>query len=120
MSILRSLRHMRMLLCLLISAVLWAVLWCIAQREAVTVLYKITMVLAATVAAYWIDRWLFPYARPEGYLRQEWRNRIDSGTWPDNIEDFPVVASSRILFVVACVRRSVLMAAAMLAVGMGL
>lgn len=117
---LSGIRHARMLLCALIAAVLWAVLWHVAPREAVTVLYKVTMVLTAAVAAYWVDRWLYPYARPEGYLAEEWRDRIDAGKWPDDIEDFPVVAESRTLFAVACLRRTVLMAVAMLAVGMGL
>ncbi|HEU6435848.1 MAG TPA: putative holin [Nitratidesulfovibrio sp.] len=118
--VLTKVRHLRMVWCALVAVVLWAVLWHVAPREAVTVLYKITMVLAAAVAAYWVDRWLFPYARPEGYLCQEWRDRIGAGLWPDNIEDYPVVATSRTLFAIACVRRIVLMAAAMLAVGMGL
>lgn len=118
--VLSRIRHLRMAWCALIAAVLWAVLWHVAPREAVTVLYKVTMILTAAVAAYWVDRLLFPYARPEGYLAEEWRDRIDANVWPPDIEDFPVVVESRTLFAVACLRRTVLMAVAMLAMGLAL
>lgn len=120
LSRLRGIRHARMLLCSLIAVALWLFLWHASPREALIVTYKVTLVLLAAVAAYWIDRWLFPYARPEGYLCEEWRDRIGSGDWPDGVDDFPVVTESKTLFMVASLRRILLMGMAMLAVGLGL
>lgn len=49
-----------------IAAVLLTMLvWLIAPHQIPVSLYKISLVALAAVSGYWIDRSLFPYARPD-------------------------------------------------------
>lgn len=79
----------------------------------------------AAVAGYWIDRSLFPYARPDCFLADE-----------DNAEEVPAPGSPECgtddvcvlgvvseanprLMAAAMLRRAIIVAAAMLAMGLG-
>ncbi len=77
------------LLALLIAA--------IAPQQLPVSIYKLSLVTAAAVAGYWIDRSIFPYARPNPYT---------AGEQP-------------LQFAAAQVRRALIVAAAMLAMGLG-
>jgi hypothetical protein len=74
----------------------------LAPRQLPVVVYKLALVVLAGVAGYILDRALFPYARPHEFAEQ--------------------VAAPNVvrLFVLAQARRAVIVAVAMLAVGMGL
>ncbi len=53
----------------LAAAVLLAVvIWLIAPQQLPVSLYKLSLVAMAAVVGYWIDRSLFPYARPDALL----------------------------------------------------
>lgn len=53
----------------LIAALLLTLLvWFIAPQQVPVSLYKVSLVALAAVAGYWIDRSLFPYARPHEML----------------------------------------------------
>lgn len=49
---------------LLLTALLSWVVWQIAPLLVGAMVNKMLMVTSGGVAGYWIDRWLFPYARP--------------------------------------------------------
>jgi hypothetical protein len=89
------------LFCLaLLVLVLWA-----APQQLPIIAYKLALVTGAGVAGYGLDRALFPYARPHVV---------------DTSNDELVLDAKLKLFLVAQARRAVIVAAAMLAVGLGL
>ena len=47
------------------AALLTLLVWLIAPQQIPVSLYKLSLVALAAVAGYWIDRSLFPYARPD-------------------------------------------------------
>ena len=50
---------------LLMTLVLLAAVWLIAPQQLPVSLYKLSLVTLAAVVGYWLDRSLFPYARPD-------------------------------------------------------
>lgn len=99
-----------------LAVVLLAVVGWAAPQQLAVIAYKTALVILAGVAGYLLDRWAFPYARPHGYLVKDWHGR----GFDENNADNPVVMRWEPAFLVACGRRAIIMAAAMLAVGMGL
>lgn len=108
----------RMAVCMGAAAGASAVVVAVAPVQGPVLLFKLAQVLCAGVAGYWMDRWVFPYARPDGYLTHEW-NRHGS-LWPDNEADFSIVEGYGAVFAAAMLRRALLMAGVVLAVGLGL
>lgn len=70
--------------------------------------YKIMLVSLAAWGGYWLDRWLFPYARPHLYAEA-----IDG----DQRLTFTKLGGH--LFIAATARRAILIAAVVLAVALG-
>lgn len=99
-----------------LAVALLAVVWWLAPQQLVVIVYKVALVVLAGVAAYLLDRWAFPYARPHSYLCADWHGRKFT---PDDADN-PVVMRYEFQFLVACLRRAFIMGMAMLAVGMGL
>ncbi|NMG54915.1 hypothetical protein GPA23_09650 [Aromatoleum aromaticum] len=60
-------------LVLLVLVVLVVLVALIAPHQLPVSLYKLSLVALAGVAGYWLDRSMFPYARPDGYLCVDWR-----------------------------------------------
>lgn len=69
------------------------------------------------MGSYWIDRALFPYARPDGYLERDWRYGRCGGS---HRVDHPIADGYEIPFMVATIRRTAIAAAVILAVALGL
>ncbi len=69
-------------------------------------LYKLSLVSLAAVIGYWLDRSLFPYARPDQFLNQLY------DTDPAGVALPVVIAASMI-------RRALIVGCAMLAMGLG-
>ncbi|MCV2359650.1 putative holin [Paucibacter sp. TC2R-5] len=82
---------------LVVALLLLVAVWAIAPQQLPVTLYKLTLVTIAAVAGYWLDRGLFPYARPDKVARC--------------MGDAVIAA--------AMLRRAVIVAAAMLAMGLG-
>ncbi|GAA5784684.1 putative holin [Chitiniphilus shinanonensis] len=99
------------------AAVLCMAIWLIAPQQLPVALYKLTLVAVAVVLAYWLDRALFPYARPDSYLKYDWRYGTDE---PQGAADFEVVDGYQQVFAAAQLRRAVVVAAVVLAVALGL
>jgi hypothetical protein len=77
----------------------------VAPQQLPVSLYKLSLVTMAGVLGYWLDRSLFPYARPDRLFPQ-------AETSGDALPRAIVLAS-------AMLRRAIVVAAAMLATGLG-
>jgi hypothetical protein len=55
----------RMAAWLALAVALTAAVWLVAPQQVPVSLYKLSLVSMAAVVGYWIDRGLFPYARPD-------------------------------------------------------
>ena len=80
-----------------LTLALTAALLLVAPQQLPVSLYKINLVMIAGAVGYWLDRALFPYARPEA--------------WSEG--------GHAEIFAACMLRRSVIVAAAMVAVGLG-
>lgn len=113
----RAARHARMLWCAFIALLFLLAVGCIAPQQLPVILYKASLILLAAFTGYWIDRWAFPYARPDSYLVSDWRRQ--RGFVPCDA-NAPIARGYARIFAAALVRRAIIMGAAMLAVGLGL
>ena len=106
----------------LLAAILLSILvWVLAPQQLPVSLYKLSLIALAAVAGYWVDRSLFPYARPDVFLSVDEPPEIEEdgpeggtlslGTFAD-----PVLPR---LMAAAMLRRAIIVAAAMIAVGLG-
>lgn len=86
----------RMTATLIVAICLCLAIAAIAPHQLPVTLYKLSLISAAGVGGYWLDRELFPYARPDRYPADE-----------------------SFLTAVAMLRRAVIVSAAMIAVGLG-
>ena len=102
---------------LVVAGLLLSVVALVSLVQLPVVLYKAALVALAAVLGYWIDRGLFPYARPDGYLERDWRLGT---TEPEGDADFPVVMAYRKVFVAAMLRRAIVVAAVVIGLALGL
>ena len=84
----------------LITLALLAAVWCIAPQQLPVSLYKLSLVTLAAVVGYWLDRSLFPYARPDAIRIQP-------------------VPDQHCIMGAAMLRRAIIVGCAMLAMGLG-
>ena len=82
------LRAPRNSLFLILAAVLLAAIAALSPVQLPVVLYKAALISLAAVLGYWLDRALFPYARPDSYLVRDWHL---GSTEPEGDVDHPVV-----------------------------
>lgn len=103
---------------LLLAAILLAAVAIFApSNQLPVVLYKACLVSLAAVLGYWLDRALFPYARPDGYLVRDWRFGTEE---PEGDVDYPVVQSYIRVFTAAMHRRAIVVGCVVLGVAAGL
>jgi hypothetical protein len=105
---------------LLIAAVLMLLVWLMAPQQLPVSVYKLSLVAMAAVAGYWIDRSLFPYARPDDFLAVD-DVPLPPIDEPDGVVEMLEVQSGAppFLLAAAMIRRALIVAATMLAVGLG-
>jgi hypothetical protein len=87
----------RMIVSTVLSIALGIAISQLAPQQALVTLYKFSLVTGAGVAGYYLDRELFPYARPDCFL----------------------VGERDLVFAAAQIRRALIVGAMMLAVGLG-
>ena len=124
---------------LIVALVLALVVWLMAPQQLPVSIYKLSLVSMAAVAGYWIDRSLFPYARPDGQLARElleaklpeavplepspleayMADPADCGTDDACALAEAVDCTSVHLLIGAMLRRALIVSAAMLAVSLG-
>ena len=114
---------------LLVALVLALIVWAIAPQQLTVSVYKLSLVSMAAVAGYWIDRSLFPYARPDGELARDVLDAkppIDLGDCGTDDACALAVVSSQVegraaihLLIAAMLRRALIVSAAIVAVSLG-
>jgi hypothetical protein len=102
---------------LLIAVLLIAVIAVIAPKQLPVALFKLTLVSLAAVLGYQLDRSLFPYARPDSYLKLDWRC---VGGRCTRDADYQVVSGYQRVFALAMLRRAIIVAAVVIGVALGL
>lgn len=113
------LRAPRTTLWLVVAVALLAGIGWVSPIQLPVVLYKASLIALAAVLGYWLDRGLFPYSRPDGYLHRDWRVRCGAPT-PDGAVDYPVADGYLTVYAAAMLRRAVVVGAAVLGVATGL
>jgi len=96
---------------------LLVVLLFISPQQLDVVAYKLALISVAAVVGYWLDRSLFPYARPDSYLKKHWHLGTDE---PEGLADFEVVGGYYQIFAVAMLRRALVILAVVIGVALGL
>lgn len=100
---------------LVLALILIGFIAAVSPVQLPVVVYKLSLISLAAVAGYWLDRALFPYARPDIYLVSNWR--CGPCTLPIR---YPVVPEYKYEFMVACLRRAVIVLAVIIGVATGL
>lgn len=108
---------------LLVTLALMLAVLLIAPHQLPVSLYKLSLVSLAGVVGYWLDRSLFPYARPDVFLVLGVAGDGDEADGPDGqatltLQASPDEALLRLMGQ-AMLRRAVIVAAAMVAMGLG-
>ena len=111
------LRAPRNSLFLLLAALLLAVIAVVSPVQLPVVLYKAALIALAAVIGYWLDRALFPYARPDSYLWRDWRKGTDE---PEGDADYRVASGHERAFTAAMLRRSIVVGCVVIGVALGL
>lgn len=107
----------RLLGWLVFTAVIFAGLFFVHPQQMEIALYKLALICLAGVMGYWLDRALFPYARPDGYLVDFWQRGTDE---PIGRADYEVVEEYRLVFALVMLRRALIMVAVIIGIGLGL
>lgn len=100
-----------------ITTLLFVGLYFISPEQAQVVYYKFALVIAAAFLGYWIDRVLFPYSRPDGYLKNFWQHGTDE---PIGKADHEVVENYHLVFAIAMIRRAIILIAVILGATLGM
>ncbi len=87
---------------LIITIALLFLVWLLAPQQLPVSLYKLSLVSLAAVVGYWLDRSLFPYARPDRFMGECY--------------DLAIAGH---LASVSMIRRAIIVGCAMLAMGLG-
>jgi hypothetical protein len=97
---------------LLVSVVLLAGIALISPQQLPVVLYKIALVTIAAVLGYWLDRTLFPYARPH--------KTFEEATRAGKSRDFDFCVKLGMIAGVLSIRRALIVLACVLGLTLGL
>lgn len=106
-----------------VTTLLFVGLYFISPEQAQVVYYKFALVIAAAFLAYWIDRIVFPYSRPDGYLKKFWQDKPPTHeiTAVQRGEvDHEVVAGYEQVFAIAMIRRAIILIAVILGATLGM
>lgn len=83
---------------IVLNVILIGILIAIAPQQVPLTLYKLSLVTLAGLVGYWLDRALFPYARPDIYIDK---------------------AGFKVELLASMLRRAIIIGCAMLAMGLG-
>lgn len=98
---------------LIVTIVLLVIIALMHPQQLPVSLYKLSLVSMAGVAGYWLDRGVFPYARPDAFMSQP----VSVGA--PFVPSRAVPPSQQIVFAAAMLRRAIIVGSAMLAIGLG-
>ena len=116
-----TLKHGRLLSWVVSALCLMAIIGVLSPAQLPVVLYKLALVSVAAIIGYHLDRALFPYASPGGYLKDKWQKRETKlpnrdGTKPE----YPVCDGYLNVFAIVVLRRALIVGAVILGVTLGL
>lgn len=108
---------------LVVTVFLFAALYVISPQQAEVVFYKFALATGGALLGCLLDRLIFPYARPDGYLTKFWQDRPP--TWEITAiqrgeADHEVVAGYENIFALAMIRRAVIIVAVTVSVTLGM
>lgn len=108
----------RMLACLVLAGILAAGVAVLSPAQLPVAAYKLSLLTIAGYLGYWLDRWCFPYARPDSFLvAADWR--ADNKPAAERANN-PVVPGCEQVYAAAMLRRALVMLGAMVTMGLGL
>ena len=102
---------------LLTAVLLLGTIGLVSPQQLSVVVYKLSLITLAAVLGYWLDRSLFPYARPDSYLERDWRHGTDE---PEGDADYRIVPGYVRPFCTAMLRRAIIVGAVVIGVALGL
>ena len=109
----------------LITLALLIAVWALSPQQLPVSLYKLSLVTLAAVIGYWLDRSIFPYARPDALMCS---SMLDGEPEPGPTlvfgdetadQELAVERTESLVFGLAMLRRAVIVGCAMLAMGLG-
>ncbi|HEY0954013.1 MAG TPA: putative holin [Roseateles sp.] len=105
---------------MIFAVALLVLVWAIRPQQLSLSIYKLSLVTLAGVVGYWLDRQMFPYARPDAFLpdTREALEASDLGELGCTLLVAPEDAQLR-LAAAAMHRRAIIVAAAMLSMALG-
>ena len=99
-----------------ISVALTIAIALFAPQQLQVSLYKLSLITTAAWVAYWIDRALFPYARPDRFLPPDpTADDISSASAPG----VSITLEQAVAFSASLLRRALIISAAMIGVALG-
>lgn len=104
---------------LIATFVLLLIVLLIAPHQLPVSLYKLSLISTAGVVGYWLDRSIFPYARPDSYLACKPAERHRRAESIVHDADYRVNRNYELIFAAAMLRRAIVVGGAMLAMGLG-
>ncbi|AGC50749.1 hypothetical protein LAW_30082 (plasmid) [Lawsonia intracellularis N343] len=105
-------------ICVILTVLLFLALVIFSPRQLPVIHYKFALCLLAGLAGYWLDRVLFPFANPSGYLCEDWKEHING--CQTGRADYPIVIEYQKSFCTAMLRQAAIVVGTMLAVSLGL
>jgi len=102
---------------LTLAALLAVLIALVSPAQLSVVAYKLALISLAAVVAYWLDRALFPYARPDGYLVMDWRC---GNLGASQRVDYPIADGYAWAFIGSTLRRAIIVAGVVIGVALGL
>ncbi len=107
---------------LIATVLLLAVIGLLYPHQLPVSLYKLSLVTMAGVAGYWLDRSLFPYARPDSFIVKITPDEEACDIDLDGdckLIPWEVVDGDGFVFAMAMLRRAIIVGCAMMAIGLG-
>ena len=71
-----------------LAVVLQCIIWIFSPAQALVILYKLGLPVLAAIAGLFFDFAVFPFARPDSYLKEYWIKNPDADN-PDDA-DYPI------------------------------
>jgi hypothetical protein len=130
----KKLFQIRLLKWYLVAITLFAIITLLSPQQLPVVAYKLALVLLSAVVGYHLDRALFPYSSPGGYLCTDWKKdgknfyqikykkdgRLYDKSNANYLAEYPVLEPYRMIFSVVMIRRALIIFAVILGVTLGL
>lgn len=99
----------------LFNLALIGIIFAIAPQQAPVTLYKLSLVTLAGLVGYWLDRAIFPYARPDQFISQYQSEKLPK----DKDHSHVTIIVDELVFAASLIRRAIIIGCAMLAMGLG-